>query len=403
VNIDLSSDSADFALIGENASDWFGGKVVPAGDINADGLSDIAMSATGDDTSGFNTGAVYIFFGQSSIIDGVNKIEDQKNAFKINGEEGRKLFLGRALAGGGDVDGDGKDDLLVVGTKYDEDLYCSAYLFTGDSLTTAYASSTGTMNANSADVKFYGKSDGMKKASSVTILADRNGDGSDELAIGCNSKLSGKSYVFSGGALTSSGYDIVDDADMVFVGSEISRYSKTTVVDLGDVTGDKVENFMIGSTITNYQNSKGMAAVINYDLAGLPVKSALNFVNDEYSSFFGTTLGWKRFSSSSYAKKYDYDKSPTTGWFCTATGKYSKCYATWTHWAVSSWDDGTVTKDSDGLNVTEGDLSGYVDWCSSLIAEGSQPTLYKALAANSKIPNPKAGNKVLYCPAELAK
>ncbi len=401
VNVDLSKTEADFEFTGSKKGNWFGGIVQNAGDVNGDGYNDLVASETGADPNGFNTGATYIIFGQSETIEGSNKVESLDNVLKIEGDEGIRLFFGRAIASNGNIDGDDKTDLLVVGTEYGQSSLCGAYLFTGESLTTAYASSDRTLQAQDADVKFYGEREGMTKASSVAFIEDRNDDNADEVVVGCKSKESGRAYIFSGGTLASAEYDLEEDADMLFVGSEISTYSKTYVTDLGDVTGDGKSDLMIGSSITNYDNSKGMAAVINTDLSELPQAdvSTITLINDDYDSFFAKDLGWKRFSSTSYSKKYDYEKSPTTGWPCSATGKYAKCYATWTQWVLSSWDDGSVTKDADGHNVSEADFEGYVEWCSALIEAGVQPTLQRALAANSTVPDPNAGDKILYCPA----
>ena len=37
------------------------------GDINGDGIVDIAISASGDDDSGWDNGAIYIFFMNSTL------------------------------------------------------------------------------------------------------------------------------------------------------------------------------------------------------------------------------------------------------------------------------------------------------------------------------------------------
>ena len=60
--MNLSDTNTHF--IGANAGDWFGRSVSADVDINGDGLADILIGAPGDDTSGDNAGAAYIFLGE---------------------------------------------------------------------------------------------------------------------------------------------------------------------------------------------------------------------------------------------------------------------------------------------------------------------------------------------------
>jgi serralysin len=93
------------------AGDYFGHAVAVLGDLNGDGISDIAVGADKDDTGGYNRGAVYVLFLNAN---GTVKAS-QKIAHGLGG--GPSLAtndrFGSSIAALGDLDGDGIADLAV--------------------------------------------------------------------------------------------------------------------------------------------------------------------------------------------------------------------------------------------------------------------------------------------------
>lgn len=96
----LSLASADVKIVSEGPYDGAGASLAAAGDVNGDGLADVWVGARGS----FRT---YLVLGPASAV------TDLSQADRILGE-GVPGGLGYWLAGGGDLDGDGYDDLAAA-------------------------------------------------------------------------------------------------------------------------------------------------------------------------------------------------------------------------------------------------------------------------------------------------
>ena len=102
-----------------DTNDYFGMGVTGLGDLNGDGVNDIAIGAYGDDDGGSNRGAVWIcFMNEDGTVVSEQKISDVAGSFTGTLDDG-DLF-GISLAALNDLDGDGIVD-IVVGAKGDDD------------------------------------------------------------------------------------------------------------------------------------------------------------------------------------------------------------------------------------------------------------------------------------------
>ena len=93
--------SVHFSAVGEAAGDAFGTAYASVGDLDGDGVNDVAFGAPGNDAAGTNAGRVYVHSGASGA-----------RIRTFDGPAAGESF-GGALAGVGDRDGDTVPDLLV--------------------------------------------------------------------------------------------------------------------------------------------------------------------------------------------------------------------------------------------------------------------------------------------------
>ncbi|MEW6072794.1 MAG: PKD domain-containing protein [Planctomycetota bacterium] len=106
-------------LTGIDAGDEFGTAVTPMGDLNGDGVLDIAVGTILDDDGGLDRGAVYVLFLNSDgTVAAQQKISDTEGEF--GGLLSNDDWFGSGVGNLGDLNGDGVGD-LVVGCRFDDD------------------------------------------------------------------------------------------------------------------------------------------------------------------------------------------------------------------------------------------------------------------------------------------
>ncbi len=173
-----------FVINGINQGDLFGYSVSIKGDINDDGIDDLMIGARlADPNANSFSGASYVVFGTDSGFDPVLELSqlDGSNGFVINGINADDQ-IGRSVSIGGDINGDGMDDLIIGASGVDANggnSGASYVLFGSDEgfapsfdLSNLDASNGFVINGINVD-DFTGYS--------VSIGGDVNGDGIDDL------------------------------------------------------------------------------------------------------------------------------------------------------------------------------------------------------------------------------
>src|SRR5919108_288323 len=123
--IDLLTE-ADLELDGAAAGDFAGSAVAGAGDVDGDGLADVIVGADG---VGDDAGAAYAVLGREATTT-VDLVRLDGAGFRIAGTE-QGDGLGGAVAGAGDVNGDGRPDVIVGADYWSHPASGSAYVVFG--------------------------------------------------------------------------------------------------------------------------------------------------------------------------------------------------------------------------------------------------------------------------------
>ena len=106
--IDLAD--ADYSFVGEAEGDYAGISVSSAGDVDGDGLDDILIGAFINDDGGKDSGKAYLILSASL---GDEATTDLAYAdYSLIGENAGDR-AGSGVANAGDVNGDGRSDILV--------------------------------------------------------------------------------------------------------------------------------------------------------------------------------------------------------------------------------------------------------------------------------------------------
>lgn len=245
-SLDLSG--ADAKIIGELAGDNAGYRLT-AGDLDGDGDEDLVVSAPGEDAGSLSAGAVYL------LLDAPSGTVDLSTAdAKLVGED-RSDAVGNAVAVG-DLDHDGTSD-VVVGARGRDDggtTAGAAYVL--------YSPATGTRDLSTADAYLRGV-DLSDEAGSTFGVADYDGDGGDDLAVGAfgegtSGEGAGAVYVLFGPV---SGTVILSAADASVYGEVAWDYLGLTLA-LSDVDLDGDGDLLVGGARNDVGGTDAGAAYL---------------------------------------------------------------------------------------------------------------------------------------------
>jgi hypothetical protein len=227
---DLSARNADAMIAGEADLDGFGDAVSSAGDVNRDGFDDVIVGARSNDSAGTQAGRAYLFYGP---------LAGSRSASSADAIISGAPFyeLGWSVAGAGDVNADGFDD-VVVGA-WMADLVGRAFLFLGPI--------SGPRSVADADASFAGVIFSEELGDAVGA-GDLNNDGVPDLILGAprpplNGENPGRVYVFFGPV---SGSFLATQADVILFGEQ-ENDEFGTAVGAGDVDGDGADDLIVGA------------------------------------------------------------------------------------------------------------------------------------------------------------
>ncbi len=230
-----------FQKDGVVADDALGLSVAVAGDVNGDGRADVIIGAPGADPGGFTAaGSAFVY----SLLAPPDPPVNLTPIYQKNGDSTGD-YLGLSVAGTGDVNGDGKDDFIVgaPGATYLTEIDCGRVFI--------YSGSNGSLYFQ----RFGGPGDSM--GVSVAGAGDVDGDGKHDIIFGgpTSPLHNGAAFVyspFSGSLLYQK------------TGGGLNEHLGNSVAGVGDVNGDGKGDFIIGAIFANPGGRAGAGSAYVY-------------------------------------------------------------------------------------------------------------------------------------------
>jgi uncharacterized protein (TIGR03437 family) len=271
---DLAKENANVSIWGAagklpqwltDEGDLFGASIA-TGDLNGDGVPDVAIGAPGANGAGFDNGKVYVFFGRANWAGSID-LAKEKADVEILGDAIEDHF-GASLAIA-DLNGDGKNDLII-----------GAPLADGSGLPDAgkvYAIFGNLTSANDsisklASLTIIGSQRGEAFGASLAagFLHTKNGPAAD-LVVGApgydapstSASLSdvGAAYVFFGSPQLTKTVDLSKTSASYKVTSTFTGGMAGAKVAVGNFNGDEYADFAISAPFANANGLKSSGAV----------------------------------------------------------------------------------------------------------------------------------------------
>ncbi|HMQ75146.1 MAG TPA: FG-GAP-like repeat-containing protein [Flavobacteriales bacterium] len=232
--------SLDWQVESNQAGARQGTAVAGAGDVNGDGFSDVLVGIPEWDNGQSNEGRARVYMGSAGSL-------TPAGPQIVTGSGG---IYAHSVAAAGDVNGDGRSD-VIVGAE-DHLGVGSAYLHLGN-----------TTGIDPAAINTWtGTVGGMKLGARVAGAGDVNGDGYSDVIIGAPAAGIGRAYIHHGSTAGASA-----TPNTTLLGTVANTRFGATLASAGDVNGDGYSDVIVGEP--QWNSAAGAAYVYHGGPAGI--------------------------------------------------------------------------------------------------------------------------------------
>ena len=231
----------------------FGAAVAPAGDVNNDGIDDILVGAPGGSRS-----HVYVYSGVSGDL--------------LHTWSRGSVLFGQSIAGVGDVNGDGCDDVIVGApnaSSLNENQCGAAFVYSGLNGELLY--------------RFDGAASGDEFGLDVAVAGDLNQDGKPDFLVSANGGVAGQNagscYAYSGA-----------DGSALFEWQGYARGDRLgcSISGADDLNQDGFPEIILGA---RHARSPGLASTgAVYVVSGIDGSLLLTYYGERRTGNFGTQV-----------------------------------------------------------------------------------------------------------------
>jgi hypothetical protein len=335
--------------------DLFGRSVTSLGDLDGDGVVDIAVGVMYDDDGGTDRGAAWILFLNSDgTVKGSQKISDTAGEF--TGELDDEDYFGYSVASPGDLDNDGTTD-LIVGAHDDDGGTDSGALWV------LFLEDDGTVRSHQ---KISGTEGGISEppefqevfGASVASIGDLNGDGVSDLAVGATSYGDDDPAIwilFMNSNGTVSAHEKTTAANLGITGA--GGFGES-IAPIGDLDGDGVVDLGVGALRSDGGDMFHGAVWVLFMKSDGTVRGSQK-ISDTAGGFTGTLEDFANFGIS-LAGPGDIDHDGTEDLIVGSLGDGDGGSGRGAVWVLFLNSDGTV-KSHRKISETEGGFDGILD------------------------------------------
>lgn len=319
--ITLGTEAADVVrIIGQNINENLGSSIANVGDVTGDSIDDLVIAAPfgdGTDPDSLSAGRAYVIAGGKDLPATIDLADPAAAAAVIYGVD-RSDATRLQLAGGGDLNGDGINEIVYGASTADskDNRRVDAgevYVIFGSS---TLPHSIELQALGSAGVTIFGVDNRDSTGRDVALVGDVNGDGYADLAIGApeadgsdeSAMSTGEVYFVLGREAFPETLDlrIPGAADLLIFGTAANTAFGSQVSSAGDIDGDGLDDVLFGipkadSSAFSWANNRGEAHLIYGSSLFTPMVPAVTGPIGR-STETRPTIGWRE---SANAESYE--------------------------------------------------------------------------------------------------